>query len=219
MKILFLIVIIVFGASMHGVQGQDKFQDGTYDVLVSMDGAVLRIRDRAQIRLSMPVALNDGTLINPDGYYQTKDRQKFQLRNGECLDNNGIKYPNEYQYRYQIEQENKGLAEETVTKRNQHRFHILLLKGHVFQIIHGEQHKIKNPVDLGYGRIVHPDGTYRTSYGFIRLKEGGCINMIGKPLINLYEHRKAVVRKEAKALKKLLKGDEIDSSPDISLTF
>ncbi len=78
MKILFLIVIIVFGTSMQGVQGQDKFQDGTYDVLVSMDGAVLRIRDRAQIRLSMPVALNDGTLINPDGFYQTKDRQKFQ---------------------------------------------------------------------------------------------------------------------------------------------
>jgi hypothetical protein len=62
-----------------------------------VDGDVLQIRDRDQIRLQDKIILTDGTTVNPDGTSRKKDR--LRLRNGECLDMNGVKYSNEYQYR------------------------------------------------------------------------------------------------------------------------
>jgi hypothetical protein len=42
--------------------------------------------------------LTDGTTVNPDGTSR-KRGDRLRLRNGECLDMNGVKYSNEYQYR------------------------------------------------------------------------------------------------------------------------
>jgi hypothetical protein len=37
------------------------------------------------------------------------EKGRLRLRNGECLDMNGVKYSNEYQYRSKIKKENKIL--------------------------------------------------------------------------------------------------------------
>jgi hypothetical protein len=39
-----------------------------------------------------------------------KRGDRLRLRDGECLDMNGVKYSNEYQYRSKIKQENKNLT-------------------------------------------------------------------------------------------------------------
>jgi hypothetical protein len=69
-----------------------------------VDGDVLQIRDRDQIRLQDKIILTDGTTVNPDG---SSRGDRLRLRNGECLDMNGVKYSNEYQYRSKIKQESK----------------------------------------------------------------------------------------------------------------
>ena len=86
-----------------------------------VDGDVLQIKNRDHIRLQEKITLNDGTIVNPDGTFQTKDRIKLQLKDGSCLDNDGIYYRNDYQYQYKIKQENKDLTEVQIQNRNQNR--------------------------------------------------------------------------------------------------
>ena len=104
-KALLLIAFVVLVTT--AISAQDKVQDRDRDQirLMLVDGDVLQIRDRDQIRLQDPIRLNDGTTINPDGTYLTKNRKQLRLQNGECLDMDGVKYRNEYQYRYKIKQE------------------------------------------------------------------------------------------------------------------
>jgi hypothetical protein len=115
-------------------------QDQDQDRL--MDGDVLQIRDRDQIRLQDKIILTDGTTVNPDGTFQKKGRSR--LRNGECLDMNGVKYSNEYQYRSKIKQENKNLTQSQMMERNQKRSHLTVIDGNVYQI--RNQNKIKTKV-------------------------------------------------------------------------
>lgn len=175
------------------------------EVLLRLGNDVLRINDKSQIQLQDDLTLNDGTVVYPDGSYRTKDREKLQLLDGECLDNHGIKYRNEYQYRNKIEQENKGLELSTIQERNQNRYHVILIKGRIFKIINSEQYIIQEPVDIGYGKEVDLNGVYKTSYGHARLKDGGCITLNGLPIINLYEYRKAIARKVIRRSRKLNK--------------
>ena len=79
------------------------------EVLLMLGNDVIRINDKAQIQIQDEMTLSDGTAVYPDGSYRTQDRKKLQLLEGESLDNHGIKYRNEYQYRYKVEQENKEL--------------------------------------------------------------------------------------------------------------
>ena len=118
-RTLILAAFVVLGTTMLVAQDRDQIQDRDQDRLMLVDGEVLQIRDREQIRLNEPLTLNDGTVINPDGTYMTRDQKQLRLRDGECLDNDGVLYRNEYQYRYKIEQENKGLAENQIRERSQ----------------------------------------------------------------------------------------------------
>jgi hypothetical protein len=58
-----------------------------------VDGDVLQIRDRDQIRLQDKIILTNGTTVNPDGTFE-KGGDRLRLRDGECLDMNGVKYSN-----------------------------------------------------------------------------------------------------------------------------
>ena len=82
-----------------GRQDQDQTHDKDRDRLMLVDGDVLQKRDREQIRLKDKVTVNDGTVINPNGTYITRDQVRLRLKNGECLYMDGVKYRNEYQYR------------------------------------------------------------------------------------------------------------------------
>jgi hypothetical protein len=96
-----------------------------------VDGDVLQIRDRDQIRLQDKIILTDGTTVNPDG---SSRGDRLRLRNGECLDMNGVKYSNEYQYRSKIKQEAKNLTQSQMMERNQERSHLTVIDGNVYQI-------------------------------------------------------------------------------------
>jgi hypothetical protein len=175
------------------------------EVLLMLGNDVIRINDKAQIQLQDDMTLSDGTVVYPDGSYRTKDREKLQLLDGECLDSHGIEYRNEYQYRYKVGQENKGLELSIIQERNQNRYHVILIKGRIFKVLNSEQYVIQEPVDIGYGKVVDLNGAYRTSYGHARLKDGSCINLNGLPIINLYEYRKAIARKIIRHARKLNK--------------
>jgi len=204
-KVFLLAAFIVLGTNALTAQDQDKIQDRDQDRLMMVDGDVLQIRDRDQIRLQEPITLEDGTIVNPDGSYITRDRDRLRLKDGECLDNNGVKYRNEYQYRYKVEQENKGLNQTTIQERNQNRFQIMMIEGEAFQILNREQNRIQDEVNLGDGIIVNPDGSYQNEERKqMRLKDGECINMDGAMFKNTYQHRKMISQKKMMGNKKMM---------------
>lgn len=205
MKKILLGVFIFLTTNTLIAHGQNKFHNGEYDVFVRIEGHVFRVRDSDQIRLQDSIILEDGTLVHADGGFTLAGTKKQQLINGECLDSKGVKYSNEYEYRKAIIQEKDGVHPLLVQESDKNRYHLMLIKDEVFQIMNNELNKIKSSVDLGYGKVLQPNGIHKTSYGYSRLKEGGCINIYGRPLINLYEHRKALIRKEKRAIKKSLK--------------
>ena len=46
----------------------------------------------------------------------------------------GVKYRNEYQYRYKVQQENKGLTQVQIQERNQNRVHYMLANGEMIRV-------------------------------------------------------------------------------------
>jgi hypothetical protein len=78
-----------------------------------VDGDVLQIRDRDQIRLQDKIILTNGTTVN-QMVLSRKKGDRLRLRDGECLDMNGVKYSNEYQYRSKIKQESKNLTQSQI---------------------------------------------------------------------------------------------------------
>lgn len=187
------------------LMAQDKVQDRDQERLMLVDGDVLQIRDQDQIRLQDPITLKDGTVVNPDGSYTTREGDRLRLQEGECLDGDGIKYSNEYQYRYKVKQENEGLSDAQLQDRNQNRYQVMLIDGEAFQIRNREQYSIQSPVNLGDGLIVDPDGTYQNAQRKqLRLKEGEGLNMDGAMFNNMYQHRKMLVQKNMKVNKNLM---------------
>ncbi len=169
-----------------------------------VDGNVLQIRDRDQIRLHDPITLNDGTVVNPNGSYLTRDRDRLRLKDGECLDNDGIKYRNEYQYRYKIMQEDQGLTNAQVAQRNQNRFQVMLIDGEVYQIRTQSQHRLQQRLDLANGSTIAPDGSYMAQDGRqLRLQDGECLNLDGEKYMNTYQLRKMILQKNMKSINKM----------------
>jgi hypothetical protein len=64
-----------------------------------VDGEMLKIRNQLQNRLQQKLNLNNGTSVNPDGTYQTKERKQLRLKDGECLNMDGEMFKNTYQQR------------------------------------------------------------------------------------------------------------------------
>ncbi|SRX55464.1 DUF6799 domain-containing protein [Aequorivita sp. CIP111184] len=215
-KTLFLLAFIVFGTITLNAQDKDQVrsQDQDRDRLMLVDGDVLQIRDRDQIRLQDKVTLNDGTVINPDGTFQIRNRDMLRLKDGECLDADGILYRNEYQYRYKVNQENKGLNQAQVQERNQNRVHYTLVDGEVLQIRNQSQNRLQQQLNFANGGSVNPDGTYQTqNRKQLRLNDGECLNMNGELFKNTYQARKMVkkdvmnkkTKKQPNMKKKLMK--------------
>ena len=196
-RALMLMVFAVLGTAALTAQDQDKYQDRDQDRLMMVDGDVLQIRDRDQIRLQEPITLSDGTIVNPDGSYMTRDQDRLRLNDGECLDSDGVRYRNEYQYRYKVHQENKGLSIAQVQERNQKRYQVMMIEGEAFQIMNREQNRIQEQVNLGNGIVVNPDGSYQNQKRQqLHLKEGECINLDGAMFKNTYQHRKVIAQKK-----------------------
>ena len=207
-KILFLIAFVVLGTTMLAAQerDQDRIQDQDRTKLVMVNGEMLELQDRAQNHLMEKQTLADGTIVHPDGTYQTRDGKKLRLKNGECLDGDGIKYRNEYQYRYKVNQENKGLAQAQVQERNQNRMQYMLVDGEMYQIQNQSQNRIQSQFQLTDGGTVNPDGTYQLkNRKQMKLQDGECLNMDGQKFQNLHQQRKMMVQKNMRTNKKMMK--------------
>ncbi len=196
-KIILTIAFVVFGTAAMVAQerDQDRIQDQDRTRLVMVNGEMLEVRERSHMRLQDKQKLNDGSIVSPDGTYITRDQERLRLKDGQCLDMDGVMYRNEYQYRYKIQQDNKGLTQAQIQERNQNRVHYMMMDGEIFQIRNQSQNRLQQKLSLNDGTTVNPDGTYQTREGKqLRLQDGECLNMDGQMFKNTYQHRKMVMK-------------------------
>lgn len=204
----FLLVFTFMGTLFLTAQehDRDRIQDQDRTKLVMVNGEILELRDRAEMHLREKQTLTDGTVVNPDGTYQTRDGKKLRLQDGECLDGDGVKYRNEYQYRHKVNQENKGLTESQIQERNQNRVQYTQVDGEMYLIRNQDQSRLQKQLDFGNGVVLNPDGSYHGQDGKqLQLKNGECLNMEGEMFKNTNQHRKMVIQKNIKANKKVMK--------------
>ena len=207
-KIFFLVVFVVLGSIVLAAQerDQDRIQDQDRTKLVMINGEMLELRDRAEMRLKEKQTLSDGSVVTPNGTYETMDGNRLKLKNGECLDGDGIKYRNEYQYRYKVGQENKGLTQDQVRERNQNRIHYTLVDGEMYLVRNQSQHRLEESLDLGNGVVVNPDGSFQNrDQKILQLKDGQCLNTDGQMFSNMYQYRKMKLQKNMAPNKKMIK--------------
>ena len=207
-KIFFLVVFVVLGSIVLAAQerDQDRIQDQDRTKLVMINGEMLELRDRAEMRLKEKQTLSDGSVVTPNGTYETMDGNRLKLKNGECLDGDGIKYRNEYQYRYKVGQENKGLTQDQVRERNQNRIHYTLVDGEMYLVRNQSQHRLEKSLDLGNGVVVNPDGSFKNrDQKILQLKDGQCLNTDGQMFSNMYQYRKMKLQKNMAPNKKMIK--------------
>jgi len=205
---LVLLVLIVLGSMALTAQerDQDRIQDQDRTKLVMVNGEMLELRDRAEMRLKEKQTLSDGSVVSPDGTYETSDGSRLKLKNGECLDGDGIKYRNEYQYRYKVGQENKGLTQEQIRERNQNRVQYTLVDGEMYLVRNQFQHRLEESLDLGNGVVVNPDGSFQNrDQKRLQLKDGECLNTDGQMFSNMYQYRKMILQKNMAPNKKMIK--------------
>ncbi|SDM29303.1 hypothetical protein SAMN05421813_10931 [Daejeonella rubra] len=95
-KISILLIILLGAGSMLKAQQQDQIQkqDRIHqeEHLRFYDGKLYQYKDGVQSQVTEQVRLRNGTVVNPDGSYQLQNQERFQLRQGECLDMDGIRY-------------------------------------------------------------------------------------------------------------------------------
>jgi hypothetical protein len=205
---LFLLALVVLGTFVLTAQerDQDRIQDQDRTKLVMVNGEMLELRDRAEMRLKEKQTLSDGSVILPDGTYQTVDGAHLKLQNGECLDGDGIKYRNEYQYRYKVNQENTGLTGAQIQERNQNRVQYSMIDGEMYLVRNQEQQRIQERLDLGNGIVVNADGSYQIrDQKKLQLHDGECLNTEGQKFNNMYQYRKMMIQKNMAPNKKMIK--------------
>ncbi len=177
--------------------------------LMYVDGDMIKIKDGDQEQLQESTMLADCTTLYPDGTFKTADGEQFRLKDGECLDMYGIRYRNEYQYRYKVKKENKGLSQTQLQNKYQNRFHYLRVDGNVFRIQNLAQNRVRKPITLENKIIVDPFGTYQTpDQQEIRFNDGELLNMKGVKYDGIYEYRK-VIAKMNKTQQKNKKSDAL----------
>ncbi|MFO8146381.1 MAG: DUF6799 domain-containing protein [Gillisia sp.] len=204
-NLLILLALLVFNPVMNA-QDQIKDQDRDQTRLMMVDGDLLQIRDRDQVQLKDKITLNDGTVLSPNGRYVTREGKKLRLKDGECLDMDGVKYNNEYQYRFKVMQENKGLSQEQMSERNENRTQFVAMDGQVYQVRNQEQKRLQNEMALNNGTRVNPNGTYQTrDQKQLRLQDGECLNLDGQKYQNILQHRKMIMQKNMNKQKNINK--------------
>ncbi|WP_299215284.1 DUF6799 domain-containing protein [uncultured Aquimarina sp.] len=197
-------LILFFGLLTLGtitLMAQNQNQDFEQTILMYVDGDMLKVVDKAISPLQETIILDDCTVLNPDGSFQTMDGYQSRLKEGEILDMYGIEYRNEYQYRYKTKKENKGLNETQLDRRYQKKLHYIKISGKVYQVTNGSQKPLRTNLDLGNGIVVDPYGIYQESgKEQVRLKDGECINLSGVKFENSSDQRKILVKNIKKTI-------------------
>lgn len=95
------------------VQKKDRIHQE--DHFMYMDGKMYQVKQGVRSEVKSQLRLENGMVVDPDGHYQIKDRERLQLRDGECLDLSGNRYQNQMMYnkRHQMDgQMHKNKAKE-----------------------------------------------------------------------------------------------------------
>ncbi len=87
--------------------------------IMAVDGEMLQIRNQSQERLNTSMTLENGTVVNPDGTYQLRDRKQLQLKDGECLNMDGQLFKNSLQNRKMLVKKNKKANKQMMNKKVQ----------------------------------------------------------------------------------------------------
>ena len=102
--IIMLVSLFLVAGTVVNAQDQDKDQirkqDRIHqeDHLMLKDGSCLLVKQGVPTKIQTQLKLNNGIVVNPDGSYQLQNQQKYQLRDGECLDMNGNRYLNQNRF-------------------------------------------------------------------------------------------------------------------------
>lgn len=128
MKKIFLLLASALFLTGGAVMAQDQDRDRTKqqdrihqeDHLRLKDGSCLIVKKGVETKLQEPLKLTNGTVVNPDGSYQLQNQQRYQLRDGECLDMNGNRYLNQNRFNRRVAMTNKQIERirENATRRN-----------------------------------------------------------------------------------------------------
>ena len=103
MKISVLVALFTLSISIGYSQNQNRDREelqtqkrlNLQDRLIIKNGEVFIIQNQIQDILLNQIKLKNGTIVYPDGFMQRKNRERIQLKDGECLGMNGRKYKNE----------------------------------------------------------------------------------------------------------------------------
>jgi len=123
-KMFFMLVslLIVTGTAVMA-QDQTRKQDRIHqeDHLRLQDGSCYLVKEGVQTKLQTQLKLNNGTLVNPDGSYQLQNQQRYQLRDGECLDMDGNRYMNQNKFNKRVMMTNKQIERVRTKAMNKNR--------------------------------------------------------------------------------------------------
>ena len=81
------------------VQKMDRIHQE--DHFMFMDGKMYQVKQGVRSEVKTQLRLQNGMVVDPDGHYQIKDRERLQLRDGECLDLSGNRYQNQMMFNKQ----------------------------------------------------------------------------------------------------------------------
>jgi len=68
------------------------------EYFIMENGKMMQVISTNKSLMDKDISLADGTWLHPDGTYQSMNGKKYQLKNGECMGMDGIKYKSEKVY-------------------------------------------------------------------------------------------------------------------------
>jgi hypothetical protein len=125
MKKMFFMLVSLFIVTGIAVVAQDQTrkQDRIHqeDHLILRDGSCYLVKQGVQTKLQTQLKLNNGTVVNPDGSYQLQNQQRYQLRDGECMDMNSNRYLNQNKFNKRVMMTNKQIERMGTNAMNKNR--------------------------------------------------------------------------------------------------
>lgn len=94
-KIIVLSLLLFTSLGILKAQQRDRDRIRQEDHYQYLDGQLFQYRNGTRTQVMEQQRLKNGTLLNPDGSYLFQNQERFQLRQGECLDFNGLLYKNQ----------------------------------------------------------------------------------------------------------------------------
>ncbi|MEO9964146.1 MAG: DUF6799 domain-containing protein [Reichenbachiella sp.] len=95
MKKMVLVIIGLFlgiGALIAQDQQQARKRIHQQDHILYQDGKMMQMKAGVTTQMQESYTFQNGTIVNPDGTYRLKNGKTKKLRNGECINNDGVRF-------------------------------------------------------------------------------------------------------------------------------